>query len=193
MKDHCGHFRLWKSRGQDTALPNWDLVSTWLLILWMQSERSTRTFKSNIILHWWRLRQWMYCVFPSGQKTFWAFRVDMQGARASPKWGESARITHQRRETSLEERQWCSYVAIKQHATSVSAGWDDKVLTWEACWLKPWLEWLKTIQCKEIGVSTGINSVWWMPAHLLWELPLKLTVPSWKMLVGFGRKMTQDT
>ena len=50
----------------------------------------------------------MHCVFPGGQKTFWTFWIDMQGARASPKWGKSARTTRRWWETSLEERQWCS-------------------------------------------------------------------------------------
>ena len=46
---HCSSFRPWKSREPDTALPDWDLVSTWLLTSWRQSwmwsERRMRTFK----------------------------------------------------------------------------------------------------------------------------------------------------
>ena len=80
--------------------------------------------------------------------------------------------------------------AIKQCATSVSSGWDDEVwdATLRSMWLKPWLEWLGMIQCEEIGVSTGMNSSFrWMPAHLPWELPLKLTAPLWKMLALAGK------
>ena len=68
-----------------------------------------------------------------------------------------------------------------------------EMLLWEAGWPKPWLEWLWMIQCVEIDASTGINSFGWMPVHLPWELPLRLTVSLWKLLVGFGLKMMQDT
>ena len=65
--------------------------------------------KGNIILHWWHLRQWMYCVFLGGQKTLsisdWYAR-----SQSLSKTDKSAKTTcqRQRRKTSLEERWWHS-------------------------------------------------------------------------------------
>ena len=154
LKGHCGCFRPWRP---DTALLDWCLVSTWLLTSWGGLSARWEHPKGNIILHWWRLRQWKYYVFPGGQKTFWAFQVDTQGARASPGWGEGARIPCQQHGESLHWRRssevlpiitrqstfsvcgklvghfpvcgWLrvAVAAIKRCATPMSPGWDNEV------------------------------------------------------------------
>ena len=107
LKDHCGRFKPWKLRGQDTALPDWDLVSTWLLTSWrqsrMRSKCRTRTFKRQHHPTLITSSSMNILCLLRRSKTFWAFRVDMHGDRASPKWGESARTTRQRSEISSEE------------------------------------------------------------------------------------------